>query len=77
MIAKIEQVNCFCKLKCKVDVGKVNVATAKITKPTNEILIYDSVRKLLDVLNRLLKTRIDPSNLLEALGQTGTCRFFS
>jgi hypothetical protein len=39
MAAKIEPVNCFCGLKFEVDVVKVNVETAKITKPTNERLM--------------------------------------
>jgi hypothetical protein len=38
IVAKIEPINCFCRLKFKVDVEKVNVETARITKPTNEIL---------------------------------------
>lgn len=61
MVAKIEPVT-FSRSRSMVDFGKVNVATAKMTRPINERLMYDSERRRLYVLGGLFKIRIAPVN---------------
>ena len=61
--AKIEPVNCFCRFGFPVDAEEVNVDAARIIRPINERLMYDSERRSLDVLKNRFKIRIAPLNL--------------